>query len=116
MNEQSGEDSGSVVCVSIVAESILEGRLVEDLKRAGALGWTITPARGQGPRERRVSEIEGGNVKVETLVSPAVAERIWELLTADYFTDYAIAAWTSEVRVARPQRYVGPSAPETPSR
>jgi hypothetical protein len=55
-------------------------------------------------------------VKVETLVSPAVAERIWELLTANYFADYAIAAWTSEVRVARPQRYIGPPAPETPAR
>jgi hypothetical protein len=111
-----GDSTGVVVCVTIVAESILEARLVDDLAKAGALGWTITPARGQGPRERRVNEIEGGNVRVETLVSVEVAERIWERLSADYFADYAMAAWTHEVRVARPDRYVGSPAPDTPAR
>lgn len=105
-----------VICVTIVAESLLEARLVEDLRRAGALGWTITSARGQGPRDRRVSEIEGGNVRVETLVSSAVAERIWELLSSDYFANYAMAAWTSEVRVARPERYIGSAAADDGSR
>jgi len=108
--------TGVVVCVTIVAESILEARLVDDLAKAGALGWTITPARGQGPRERRVSEIEGGNVRVETLVSPDVAERIWEVLSTDYFSDYAMAAWTYEVHVARPDRYLGSPAPNPPAR
>ena len=117
MSEQPRSDAtGVVVCVTIVAESILESRLIDDLAKAGALGWTITLARGQGPRERRVSEIEGGNVRVETLVSAEVAERIWELLSTDYFTDYAMAAWTHEVHVARPDRYLGSSAPNTPAR
>ncbi|HEV8024660.1 MAG TPA: hypothetical protein VGP37_07235 [Candidatus Nanopelagicales bacterium] len=115
--QQTGESiAGTVVCVTIVAESILEARLVEDLRVAGALGWTITPARGQGPRDRRVSEIEGGNVRVETLVSAEVAERIWAVLTSDYFANYAIAAWTNDVCVARPERYVGSSAPHDTAR
>lgn len=111
-SETSNKTTETVVCVVIVAESILEPRLVEDLKAAGARGWTITSARGQGPRERRVSEIEGGNVRVETLVSPEVASRIWEVLSADYFSDYAISAWTQEVQVARPERYVGTAGPD----
>ena len=111
-SETSNKTTRTVVCVVIVAESILESRLVDDLKAAGALGWTITAARGQGPRERRVSEIEGGNVRVETLVSPQVATRIWELLSADYFSDYAIAAWTHDVQVARPERYIGTTSPD----
>jgi len=110
-SETSSQATETVICVVIVAESILESRLVDDLKAAGALGWTITAARGQGPRERRVSEIEGGNVRVETLVSPKVAARIWELLSADYFSDYAIAAWTHEVQVARLERYIGTASP-----
>lgn len=107
---------GSVVCVTIVAESILEGRLVEDLRSAGALGWTITSAHGEGPRGRRVSDFEGGNVRVETLVSEEVAERIWRRLADDYFPNYAITAWTNEVRVARPDRYRGSDAGESTSR
>ena len=111
-SKASNTTTETVVCVVIVAESVLESRLVDDLKAAGALGWTITAARGQGPRERRVSEIEGGNVRVETLVSPEVAARIWELLSADYFADYAIAAWTQEVQVARLERYTGTASPD----
>lgn len=101
---------GTVVCVTIVAESVLEARLVEHLKRAGARGWTISAARGEGPQDRRVSEIEGGNIRLETLVSTEVADRIWSRLAEDYFADYAIAAWAYDVRVARPGRYL----PEQP--
>lgn len=101
---------GSVVCVTIVAESILEGRLVDDLRAAGALGWTITSAHGEGPRGRRVSDFEGGNIRVETLVSEEVAERIWSRLAEHYFPNYAITAWTYDVHVARPDRYRGASA------
>lgn len=94
-----------VTCITIVAESVLESRLLGDLDDAGARGWTITPARGHGPRGRRVSEIEGGNVRVEVLVSQAVAARIWQVLEDKYFPHYAIAAWASEVGVIRAERY-----------
>lgn len=101
------ENSGQVTCMVIVAESLLEPSLLRDLAACGARGWTITPSRGHGPRNRRVSEIEGGNVRIETLVSAEVADRIWAVLEQDYFTNYAIAAWHHEVRVARTERYTG---------
>lgn len=94
-----------VQCFVIVAESLLEARLLDGLARCGARGWTVTAARGQGPRNRRVSEIEGGNIRVETLVSEDTAERVWEMLVQDYFPNYAVAAWTSTVTVARQERY-----------
>ncbi len=109
-DERATAHRGSVVCVTIVAESILEARLVEDLRAAGALGWTIASARGEGPRGRRVSDIEGGNVRVETLVAEDVAERIWTRLADSYFPNYAITAWTYNVQVARPDRYRGSDA------
>ena len=54
-----------------------------------------------------MSELEGGNIRVETLVSPAVATLIWDVLEARYFASYAIAAWQYEVVVARTERYTG---------
>jgi nitrogen regulatory protein P-II 2 len=96
-----------VTCVTIIAESILERRLLDDLESVGALGWTVTTAQGHGPRDRRVSEIEGGNIRVEVLASQDVVERIWDLLEEHYFPDYAMAAWCHRVEVARPQRYTG---------
>lgn len=100
-------EHGTVTCVVIVAESILEQNLLRDLTACGALGWTVTASRGHGPRNRRVSELEGGNIRVETLVSAEVADRIWGVLENHYFTDYALAAWQYEVQVARPERYRG---------
>lgn len=94
-----------VVCFVIVVESVLEARLLDGIAGCGARGWTVTAARGQGPRNRRTSEVEGGNARIETLVSVVVAERIWELLDREYFPHYAVAAWTSGVRVARGERY-----------
>lgn len=95
-----------VTSITIVAESVLEIRLLSDLKEVGARGWTVTSARGDGPRGRRVSEIEGGNIRVEVIVSAAVATRIWQLLEDKYFPHYAIAAWASEVGVIRAGRYI----------
>lgn len=52
-----------------------------------------------------MSEVEGGNVRIETLVSSGVALRIWSMLSQEYFPNYAVAAWTVDVAVARPERY-----------
>ena len=92
-------------CLTIVTESLIEQRIADDLRTCGALGWTITPARGVGPSNRRVSELEGGNSRFDVLVDDSVCARIWDVLERDYFPDYAVTAWLSTVEVARPERY-----------
>ncbi len=90
-----------VNCLTIVAESVLEQRLVESLRRVGARGWTITTAHGKGPRNRRVSDLEGGNIRIEVLASDETTRLMWEVLESDYFPQYAVIAWEQEVVVAR---------------
>jgi hypothetical protein len=34
-----------------------------------------------------------------------VSEKIWQLLERDYFPDFAVSAWLTDVEVARPDRY-----------
>lgn len=102
-----GGMEGTVTCVVVVAEAVLEPGLLADLEHCGARGWTITASRGHGPRNRRVSEVEGGNIRIETLVSPETAARIWERLEDRYFQHYAITAWQYDVHVARMDRYTG---------
>lgn len=94
-----------IQCLVIVTESVLEPKLLRTLEQAGARGWTITAARGHGPRDRRVSDIEGGQLRIETLVSEAVADKIWAALEDRYFRDYAMAAWSYDVAVHRVERY-----------
>jgi hypothetical protein len=38
-------------------------------------------------------------------VDESVCERIWDALEREYFSDYAVTAWLSDVEVARPERY-----------
>lgn len=96
---------GNVTCLTIVAESVLEERILGLVDECGARGWTVSMAQGHGPSHHGVSGIEGGNIRVETLVSEDVATRIWSKLESDFFPHYAVSAWAYDVRVARMARY-----------
>ena len=92
--------------VTIVAESLLEKRLVEEVKRLGAKGYTITPARGEGSRGIRGVDWEGQNIRLETIVSEEVALRILQRLQEEYFPHYAVIAYVENVWVVRGEKYV----------
>ena len=92
--------------VTIVAESLLEKRLVEEVKRLGAKGYTITPARGEGSRGIRSVDWEGQNIRLETIVSEEVALRILQMLQEEYFPHYAVIAYVENVWVVRGEKYV----------
>ena len=92
--------------VTIVAESLLEKRLVEEVKRLGAKGYTITPARGEGYRGIRSVDWEGQNIRLETIVSEEVALRILQRLQEEYFPHYAVIAYVENVWVVRGEKYV----------
>jgi nitrogen regulatory protein P-II 2 len=93
-------------CITIVAESILRDRLTGDLTRLGASGFTIVEARGEGSRHLRSGELPGENVRIETIVSPPVADRILQLLADEYFHDYAVIGYIADVSVIRGEKYV----------
>jgi nitrogen regulatory protein P-II 2 len=92
--------------VTIVAEAVLEDRLVRDLSAVGARGYTVTTVRGRGSRGVRASDWEGGNVRVEVLVTDAVSDRVLDLLAERYFPSYAVVAWVERVEVVRGDKYV----------
>jgi nitrogen regulatory protein PII len=92
--------------VTIVAEPVLEPRLVAALAECGARGHTITESRGVGSRGMRASDPPGEGIRIETVVSDAVAERILDHVAANYFPHYAVIAFVTEVRVVRGDKYV----------
>lgn len=91
--------------VTVVAEASLESRLVNLVHQSGAKGHTVSPAHGEGPRGQRFGDMSGGNIRLETVVSPEVAETIIEGLEKDYFPHYAVSCWLSDVEVIRDDRY-----------
>ncbi|MDZ7703858.1 MAG: hypothetical protein U5L04_05155 [Trueperaceae bacterium] len=96
----------SLKLVVIVAEAVLEHQLVSDLNRLGARGHTLVRAEGEGQRGMRVGGLEGGNIRLETIVSGEVADKIMTRLASRYFENYAIIAYQSDVGVVRGNKYV----------
>lgn len=93
--------------VTIVAERILEERLIADIKRLGARGYTVFVVRGEGAHGVRESDLaEGRNIRIETLVSPETADHILAHLEERYFPDYAIVAYLQNVAVVRQEKYL----------
>ena len=91
--------------VTIIAEPVLEQRIVTMLHKLGATGHTITESRGEGSRGVRASENPGENIRIEVIVAPAVAEQIMERIAKDYFAHYAVIGWMTDVRVVRGEKY-----------
>ena len=95
----------AVKVVTIVVEAVLADPIVRLVKDAGASGYTILDARGEGSRGRRIGEIPGENVRIEVIVGSEVADKIVSQLTERYFPHYAIAAWVTDATVARGDKY-----------
>jgi nitrogen regulatory protein PII len=91
--------------VTVVAEALVAERLEADMLKLGATGYTTTEADGRGSRGVRASEWEGKNIKVETVVSPEVADKILECLADHYFAHFAVIAYAHDVEVVRGEKY-----------
>ncbi len=92
--------------LTIVTESSLERALASDLERLGARGWTITDARGRGHRGGRESGWEqDGNIRIEVVCDPELAERLAAHLQATYYAHYAMIVFLHDVEVLRPEKF-----------
>lgn len=91
--------------VTIVAEPVLEDRLIQEIKQLGATGYTLTSASGEGTRGVHASAWLGHNARIEVVATPELADRILEHLAHDYFRDYAVIAYMSDVDVVRGEKY-----------
>ncbi|MFN7562874.1 MAG: P-II family nitrogen regulator [Prosthecobacter sp.] len=92
--------------VTIVCEAVLEERIVEVLHECGAHGHTAFDVRGSGRQGQRSADlVESGNVQIEVIAKPSVAETMLARLHAEFFQDYAMVAYESDVRVMRPEKF-----------
>jgi len=96
----------SLKLVTIVAEPVLEERLIEALHQLGARGHTVAEVRGAGSRGMRASDPPGQGVRIEVVVSEAVADRILDHVAQEYFPHYAVIAFVTDVAVVRGEKYV----------
>ena len=92
--------------ITIITEAILEVELCEALEDLGATGYTVTNARGSGHRGiRDAGWSSNSNVRVEVVCKKEVADRIATHLRDNYYNDYAMILFESDVRVLRPEKF-----------
>lgn len=93
-------------CITIVSERFLRDEIIDLIKKSGAKGYTITDAVGEGSRGIRASEWEGKNIRLEAIVSDETAETILQTISDEYFTNYAVIMYISDVKVVRGEKYI----------
>lgn len=96
--------------VTIVAESVLQDRLLAAVMEAGATGYTISPAAGVGSRGLRATTLGGENLRIEALLPDPAADALMGALARDWFPHYAVVAWVTAVEVLRGAKYGGQTA------
>ena len=91
--------------VTIIAERVVRDRLLAAVHRLGATGHTVTDVRGEGARGGRSTTREGASVKIETIVTPDVAERIAAHVAERYFEHFSVIVYLQDVEVLRGSKY-----------
>jgi len=91
--------------LTVIAEAAVETRLIADVKRLGAKGYSIGHVRGEGRTGSHLQDLNGPSVRLETIVTDEVAEAILAHLAAEYFGRYAVVAWVATANVMRPERF-----------
>lgn len=104
----SPEPINPIKLLTVVTEAALEHPLQRDLKTLGARGYTISNARGKGSRGTRNADWEAsGNIRLEVVGDESTVRRIAEHLQRQYYDNYAMIIWLSDVEVLRPDKFTG---------
>jgi len=86
--------------LTIVCEALLESDLEQELPRLGVTGYTIVDARGLGVHGRRSGAWrKEGNIRVEILCAPQIADSIIDFLRRNYEAHYGMLIFSSAVQV-----------------
>ncbi len=92
--------------LTIVTEAALEHDLTEAIDKLGATGYTITNARGRGSRGvRDAGWGASSNIRIEVICEAETADAIAEYLRDNYYRDFAMVLYLSDVSVLRPEKF-----------
>jgi nitrogen regulatory protein P-II 2 len=90
----------------IMAEAVLEKRLVADVRQAGAHGYTVHDVRGGGEHSTREGYWEADRtIELKIVCDETVADAIAAHVLTTYAPDFGIALFFSEVAVLRPEKF-----------
>lgn len=92
--------------ITIILQEELESKLASELKAIGIKGYTVDKVRGEGLDGFRGSEWEGENMRMVSVCSEAVCDKILQHLQQHYLDQYACIVYLSDVEVVRGERFL----------
>jgi nitrogen regulatory protein P-II 2 len=90
----------------VITEAAIERALIADLRRLGALGYTVNEVRGGGSSGERSGEWEAErSVKFQVVCTEEAAERIAAHLLQAYGPHFRIVLYLADVEVFRGEKF-----------
>jgi nitrogen regulatory protein P-II 2 len=90
----------------IIAEAVLEKRLVADALRLGAQGYTVHDVRGGSRLGAREALWEADrSIEVKVICPADVADQIAQHVLTTYAPHHALSLYFAEVAVVRAEKY-----------
>ncbi len=92
--------------LTLITEATIEHTLLRDLERLGVRAYTVTDARGRGSRGvRDAAWRESSNIRIELICPRALAESVLTHVQANYYANYAMVAFLTDVEILRPGKF-----------
>ncbi|HMQ68328.1 MAG TPA: transcriptional regulator [Ignavibacteria bacterium] len=77
--------------VTIITESLIEKKLIRELKKLGINGYTIEDVRGEGQKGERGSDWDQmSSVRIQIVCDKILADKILNYLYKNYLDKYAM--------------------------
>ncbi len=92
--------------VTIICEALARSHVTALLDEIGAHGYTLFAVEGVGAQGSRVADIEEfANIQIEVVLPPEPSQRLMTRLEQDFFSRFAMIAYTSDIQVIRSQKF-----------
>lgn len=92
--------------ITVICESCLEEQITKAASELGVRGYTVCDARGKGSHGLRDgSWPEKANIRIEILCDETIATRVLDLLVDNYYQNYTLVTFVSDVGVLRPEKF-----------
>lgn len=90
----------------LIAEAALEKRLVSDVMRLGALGYTVHDVRGGSQHAVREGQWDADRtVEIKVVCDEVVADAIATHVIATHAPHFGVTLYFADVQVLRPEKY-----------
>jgi hypothetical protein len=92
--------------LTVVCEASLEQEIVADLQALDVHGYTISDARGGGAHGLRdAAWPPSANIRIEVLCAEKTALIILDHLQENYYANFGMVTFLSDVLVMRPEKF-----------